>query len=292
MRSGRFTTLFAALTLAACNGSTATVEHSMSERIALNEISDAEWDALASRRIFFGHQSVGRDIVDGMRRVLDANPYIGLRVVTADHPSLVAGPAFIEARIGRNREPASKTQAFEAVLDAGFGAEPGAIALYKYCYVDVLADTDPDALFAAYARSIDDIRARHPALTIVHVTMPLQVADDGIVERLKTATGAPTQTRLNHARGRYNALLREHYGARDPIFDLAAIESTRPDGSRAYTRYRGEAAYMLAPEYTYDGGHLNEAAQDHVARALLAFLARLEQRVVAEHGSSHDGGMN
>ncbi len=262
----------------------------MIDPVSLDDISDAQWDALASRRIFFGHQSVGRDIVDGMRRVLDAHPFIALRIVTADHPSLVAGPAFIEARIGRNREPDSKTRAFEAALDAGFGAEPGAIALYKYCYVDVLADTDPDALFAAYARSIDDIRARHPTLTIVHVTMPLQTADDGIVERVKTAAGTATQTRLNHARGRYNALLREHYAGRDPIFDLAAIESTRPDGSRAFTRYRGEAVHMLAPEYTYDGGHLNEAAQDYVAAALLAFLAQLDADVIAGRATAHQTG--
>lgn len=253
----------------------------MNEQPTLQAISDGEWDALASRRIFFGHQSVGRDIVDGMRRVLDSNPHIGLRIVTAEHPTLVAGPAFVEARIGRNREPSSKTRAFEAALDAGFGGEPGAIAMYKYCYVDVLPDTDPDRLFDAYAAGMDAVRQRYPGLTIVHFTIPLHEARDDLRERLKTFIGRPTQTRLNLAREQFNQRMRARYGEQEPVFDLAAIESTRPDGSRAYTRHRGLAVDMLAPEYTYDGGHLNEDAQDHVAGLFLAFLAR-----VAAHASS------
>lgn len=277
MRSGLAAVL---LTLAFACGGDAYTEEPMSEQVQLDAITDAEWDALASRRIFFGHQSVGRDMVDGMRRVLDANPHIGLRIVTAEHPSLVAGPAFMEARIGRNREPQSKTQAFEAVLDSGFGDESDAIAMYKYCYVDILPGTDPDVLFDSYARSVESVRERYPGLTLVHVTMPLHEASDGVREQLKTAIGRPTQTRLNHARNRFNELLRARYEGRDPVFDLAAVESTRPDGSMAYTRYRGSNVRMLAPEYTYDGGHLNEDAQDHVAGLFLTFLARVAARTV------------
>lgn len=255
---------------------------------AVADVDAAAWQALASRRIFFGHQSVGRDIVSGMARVLADHPEIGVRVVGAEDPAEVEGPAFIEARIGRNREPDSKTDAFVEVLASGFGTEgDNAVAMYKYCYVDVQPGTDPVELFENYAASIEAVRATYPQLTIVHFTLPLRTADTGLKERLKTLAGLPTQTRLNATRNHYNALLRERYAGVDPIFDLALLESTRPDGSRAFSRYRGENVYMLAPEWTTDGGHLNDAGQYRIAERLLVFLAQLGE--VDEAGDAATG---
>jgi len=231
------------------------------------DIDAAEWEALASRRIFFGHQSVGRDIMLGVQRVLKEHSEIGLRVVTSDDPSQVEGPAFIEARIGKNREPETK--------ENGLADGSGAVAMLKYCYVDILPETDPDALFEDYARRIESLRQRHPELLFVHITLPLHTAPEGLMERIRTRLGRNTQTALNIKRNRYNDLLRERYEGVDPLFDLAKIQSTRADGSRAYTRYRGQKVYMLAPEWTYDGGHLNEEAQVRIAERFLAFLARL-----------------
>ena len=239
------------------------------------EIDAAEWEALASRRIFFGHQSVGRDIMLGVQRVLKEHPEIGLRVVTSDDPSQVEGPAFIEARIGKNREPETKANAFEAIVENGLADGSGAVAMLNYCYVDILPETDPDALFEDYARRIESLRQRHPELLFVHITLPLHTAPEGLMERIRTRLGRNTQTALNIKRNRYNDLLRERYEGVDPLFDLAKIQSTRADGTRAYTRYRGQNVYMLAPEWTYDGGHLNEEAQVRIAERFLAFLARL-----------------
>lgn len=252
---------------------------------AVADVDASAWEALAARRIFFGHQSVGRDIVGGMARVLADHPEIGVRVVGADDPAQVQGPAFIEARIGRNREPASKTDAFVQVLANGFGSEgEDAVAMYKYCYVDVQPGTDPLELFDTYAASIEEVRTSYPELTIVHFTLPLRTADTGLKERLKTLAGMPTQTRLNAIRHRYNAMLRDRYGNVEAIFDLALLESTRADGSRAFTRYRGENVYMLAPEWTTDGGHLNDAGQYRIAERLLVFLAQLGQAGQADKG--------
>src|SRR5690606_23101634 len=141
--------------------------------VALSEISDAEWSALSSQRIFFGHQSVGRDIMLGVERVPEQHPEIALALVRTDDPAAVDGAAFIEARIGRNREPATKTEAFLNVLGRGFGDEFGVLAMYKFCYVDINRDTDPEQLFSEYAGAIEDTRDRFPGVTIVHFTMPL-----------------------------------------------------------------------------------------------------------------------
>jgi hypothetical protein len=262
---------------AACaNAEPMDLERTMHVRTSLRDVSEVEWHALASRRIYFGHQSVGRDIMAGVRRVLQDNRHIPLRVVSADDPQQVEGPAFVEGRIGRNRLPETKSDAFAAVLAGGFGAETNAVAMYKYCYVDVLADTDEEELFRDYVARTDALRAQYPGLTIVHFTLPLHTAPGGILEPLRTMLGMPTQTRLNIKRNRYNELLREHYAGRQPMFDIALIESTRPGGQRAYSRYAGAKVYMLAPEWTRDGGHLTPEAQYRVAEQLLVFLARLK----------------
>lgn len=243
---------------------------------SLSDVTAEEWQTLAKRRIFFGHQSVGRNIMAGVHRLVEARPEIGLRVVTTEDPWQVDGSALIDADIGENRYPETKDRAFAAVLENGFGDAPGTVAMYKYCYVDMQPDTDPEQLFHDYAAHIEQLRDRFPDLTIVHFTMPLHRAETGWKEWLKTRLGRPTQTALNIKRNRYNDLLRERYGDTDPVFDLAYIESLRADGTRAYSTYGGQKVYMLAPQWTGDGGHLTEQAQDRVAERLIVFLATLD----------------
>lgn len=266
--------LLAAVALACGGGAEGGEVVGVMDATPITSITNDQWEALAARPIFFGHQSVGRDMMHGVARVLDAHPEIPLRVVSADGPEDVGGTAFIDARIGRNRAPESKSAAFLEWVRA-MGDRPGALAMYKFCYVDVNADTDPARLFADYQATIEEARRRHPGLLILHMTLPLHTADEGMGERIRTVLGFPTQTRLNAIRNRYNELLLQTYGGRDPVFDLALLESTRSDGSRAFTRYRGENVYMLAPEWTYDGGHLNDSAKYRVAERLLVFLAQV-----------------
>lgn len=266
--------LLAAVALACGGGAEGGEVVGVMDATPITSITNDQWEALAARPIFFGHQSVGRDMMHGVARVLDAHPEIPLRVVSADGPEDVGGTAFIDARIGRNRAPESKSAAFLEWVRA-IGDRPGALAMYKFCYVDVNADTDPARLFADYQATIEEARRRHPGLLIVHMTLPLHTADEGMGERIRTVLGFPTQTRLNAIRNRYNELLLQTYGGRDPVFDLALLESTRSDGSRAFTRYRGENVYMLAPEWTYDGGHLNDSAKYRAAERLLVFLAQV-----------------
>jgi len=61
------------------------------------------------------------------------------------------------------------------------------------------------------------------------------------------------------------------------IFDLAKIESTFPDGRRASFTKDGKTYYSMVPDYTYDGGHLNELGRKIAAEQLLFLLANLFQ---------------
>lgn len=237
-----------------------------------SDITTAQWTALGQKRLYFGHQSVGGNIIDGVTTILAERPDIPLRVFQATSVDSSSPAGLYEARIGTNGDPGSKTAAFERTLEDG-GASVG---ILKFCFVDVEGARNPDSLFAAYRRDMAALQAREPGLVIVHVTMPLTTTGEGRRDLLKAKLlGRPTSYDLNLIRNRYNALLRQAYVGKAPVFDLARLESTRPDGSRSYFTRGPDTVYTLAPEWTDDGGHLNAVARRSVAESFLAVLASL-----------------
>ena len=237
----------------------------------LDEITPAQWERLAAERIFFGHQSVGGNVIDGVRDVLAERTSIPIRVVETADVAQMSGPGLYHAPIGRNGEPSTKLAAFRDIAVQAVG--DSGIALMKYCYVDVTHGTDPVALFNEYRETVAALKAKHPNLRIVHVTLPL-LTDPGTVRHVAAVVRKlPTSRELNYIRHQYNELLRKEYAGKDPIFDLARYESSKADGSAEAVRYRGNSVPVLAKEWTYDGGHLNEVGRRRVAEAFLAQLA-------------------
>jgi lysophospholipase L1-like esterase len=68
-------------------------------------------------------------------------------------------------------------------------------------------------------------------------------------------------------------MLRDEYPG-DGLFDLAAAESTAPDGSRAGSDFRGQYCNQLYDGYAADEGHLNREGAQVVATAWLKAVAR------------------
>jgi hypothetical protein len=155
-----------------------------------------------------------------------------------------------------------------------------AIAVCKLCYVDVTPATDVRQLFDLYRRHVDEVRRRHPGITIVHVTLPLTAAEPVLKAVAKRVLGRATGRDLNIKRNDYNRFLCDHYGSTDVIFDLAAAESTKPDGSRSCFTVGDETRYTLSPEFTSDGGHLNEPGRRMAAHEFLLALARASERMI------------
>ena len=60
-----------------------------------------------------------------------------------------------------------------------------------------------------------------------------------------------------------------------PVFDFAGIESTRTDGQKETFIINGKTYFNIVPEYTNDGGHLNQAGRINAAEQLLLFLINL-----------------
>ncbi len=231
----------------------------------------AELEALGRRKVFFGHRSVGMNLVEGVQQ-LAAQEGVPLRIVEISGTVSVAPGTFAHAFVSENGNPASKLESFARAL--GPGPASVDVAFVKFCYVDFRADMDVQAIFAKYQATIADLRAKHPGTTFVHVTAPLTSVQGGAKAVLKRLMGRPPAGLAENARREdYNALLRRAYQGREPMFDLAAIESTLPEGRRETTDWNGRSVPALAAAYTDDGGHLNRAGKLRAARVLVGLLA-------------------
>jgi lysophospholipase L1-like esterase len=237
----------------------------------LSDVTSEQWSNLSQRTIYFGHQSVGANIIEGVRELAAEYPQIRLRIVSGESPS--SGPVLSEFPIGNNGEPDSKNAAFLAATQRALGPKP--TLMFKYCYVDVDENTDTKTLFNHYQQTVAALRVRHPEAVVVHITLPLVKESSLARYYLNRLRGLSTTRSENAKRNQYNEMLHTAFDGKEPIFDLAVLESTHADGGREYTTLAGRPVYALAPEWTTDGGHLNAMGRRRVAEQLLVILATL-----------------
>jgi hypothetical protein len=234
-------------------------------------------EAVARRAILFGHQSVGMNILDGVQ-MLAAREGVALQVVDVSAAPVAAPRTLAHIFVGENSSPTTKLDGFARALGAMPPDAPD-IALVKFCYVDFEPGTDSAALFARYQATVADLRARHPDTRFVHVTAPLSTVQAGPKAWVKRLLGrSPYGLVENAKREDFNALLRKAYAGKEPVFDLALVESTLPDGTRSTVTLNGRTLPVLASPYTDDGGHLNEEGRLRAARELVAVLASASTR--------------
>ncbi len=232
----------------------------------------AMWERLAQKRVCFGHQSVGTDLMNG----LSALDGCCLDIVKSHDPEIFRRPVFAHFHVGENRDPQSKCRAFAQVIDNGVGAQVD-IALFKFCYVDITATTDVDELFQTYQGIMNHLSHRYPKVGFFHVTVPLRQVGAGWLGWLREKSGRFDQERDNQIRRHlFNQKLRSAYGTSGRLFDLAKEEATYPDGRSSCFRHRGEAVPNLVSAYTDDGGHLSRQAAKYIAGRLLVCLSAVD----------------
>jgi len=233
----------------------------------------SELQRIAAKRIYFAHQSVGDNLLDGIQQIAATANY-PLRIHEYSVADTVPGQTLGHTRIGENGKPLAKLAAFNMAM--GPTASGINIAMLKFCYVDFTPDTDSRVLFSKYKVAMDEIKSRHPTTTLLHVTVPLTDVQSGIKATVKRWLGkAPYGVMENKRREEYNALLRKNYLGREPVFDLAEIESSAPNGTRAMVEWKGNYIPTLNPVYTEDGSHLNMEGRVHAARKLISVLAQI-----------------
>lgn len=228
------------------------------------------WPAIASRQVIFAHQSVGAQLVS-MVEQLSEEQGLGLRIVQTARLDAVVAPAFVHFQAGRNQEPATKNAALLDALDSRPVADE-AIVILKYCYVDIDHRTDPYRVVDGYRALVGEVRARHPDVTLVHSTIPLTTVEGWMKAAAKRALRRTPERDAAINRHRYNALIRTIF-AGEPLFDIAAVEATRADGTRSVFSSKGQRVQSLAPDNSADGGHLNAQGRRVVAAALLDAIA-------------------
>jgi len=233
-------------------------------------LTAAQASTAASRRVFFGHQSIGGNVMKGIAALNDTlgvNDAPSVRLYDQSATGLPAsGPVFSHAYVGENGRPVGKIQAFEAYLRSGVGARVD-VAFLKFCYADIRGARGADyanvtELFNAYTAMMTRLERDFPNVTFLYTTAPVENV------QLK-----PETAEYNANRAQYNALIRQRYGGTGRLWDIARAESTAPDGTRITSTYNGQRHEALYRNYTQDGGHLVDPGTRVAATPLLQLIA-------------------
>jgi len=243
----------------------------------LQDETEVALRTVAGMRVFFGHQSVGRNILDGIDD-LSALSDVSISRGAVEDGVDPASVAFLDAHLEENLKPMRKVEHFAELIRSGIGGSVN-VALMKFCYVDTYENEDADSILSHYLTTMESLEAEYPDTTFVYVTMPLSSPMTGFRNVAKRILGRLRMVddgrEANALRNRFNEMLRDAKGDTGRLFDLAFVESTKPDGERYAARVSGTTLPALFPEYTWDGGHLNELGRRVVAEELVRFLAEL-----------------
>jgi hypothetical protein len=237
----------------------------------VSQIQSESLENLSRKTIFFGHQSVGNNIIQGLFSL--KNDYPKIRLEVSDYSGDINDGTLLHAPIGRNMDPESKIHGFVEYMRNGIGNKVS-IAFFKFCYVDVTAATDVDKLFRSYQEAMDKLAVQYPQTHILHTTIPLTVVQTGPRAWVKKVIGKPVGGyEDNIKRNRFNELMRKTYEAKT-LFDLAAVETVYPDGRLNQFSKGGRKYDALVPEYASDGRHLNNTGSRLAAADMLLSISR------------------
>lgn len=243
----------------------------LSEGVNVNSMKNNDMKLLMTKKMVFGHASVGANIVEGIDEIkTTANRMSGLHIKLITTPEEIKGPGFYHFKNGNNGQPKNKIDSFRYFLEKEDTGNKIDVAILKLCYVDFNQDTNVEEIFNYYVENIGYLKKEFPNLKIMHVTVPLYAHAWGLKGFIKNLLHGDIS---NIKRNQYNEMLMNRYKNTDPVFDLAGIESINPSGKIESFNYHGKNYVVLAKENTDDGGHLNKRGRDVVASELLKVLA-------------------
>jgi hypothetical protein len=251
------------------------------EKIIKEEEKDDNMQALsleaikkvAGKKIFFGHMSVGLNILDGLKDLQnEKSEFNNINMIEMNSDPVIEKAGLYHQKVGYNAVPKGKCDTFESILSANEIGEKFDAVVLKFCYVDFRKETNVKEIFDYYVRTVNNIKSKFPYLQIVHITVPLTVHSGGIKKSIKNLIYGDLP---NIKRNEFNNRLKSAYEGKDPILDLAAVESTYPDGNRESFEHNGNVVYALIPGYTYDGGHLNKIGRYRAANEMIRVLSEI-----------------
>jgi hypothetical protein len=206
--------------------------------------------------VFWGHQSVGWNIIDELGNLGGENwDRYGLTMeeeVGADWFGWESGLGHFG--VGDNWDPERKIRDFEdRVSNWGYG-DAVDVAMMKFCFVDFDDGlTAPSEVFRQYRAAMERLESSYPGVTFVWWTAPIMT--DGSARR-----------------DEFNGLVRDHCRTTGRVLlDIADIESHDPSGNPV----RNSGHEAMHPPYSDDGGHIYGQGARRVAQGFWVLLARL-----------------
>jgi hypothetical protein len=227
---------------------------------------------VSKMNVFFGHQSVGNNILAGIAQ-WEEKEGVSLNIIETKDFSAIGNGTFVQFRVGSNGNPQSKVDEFVS-LAGGISQETPSIAFFKFCYVDVVESSDVDQIFDYFKGKMVDLKKQQPNTRFILFTVPLTTVQTGWKATAKKVLSIePAGVLDNVRRSEFNERILSELSGDFPVFDLSAIESTLPDGTTSTFSREGTEYPCLAEVYASDMGHLNEFGSEIAAYNLLAFLA-------------------
>jgi len=134
-----------------------------------------------------------------------------------------------------------------------------------------------------YSRTILTLKHEHPEIQFAHVTVPLTTTPTDLKHRIFRFIGKEVwEDMANVKRTEFSRRIKETFGS-DPVFELAQVEATAPDGSLSTFSQNGQSYISLYSGYAEDDGHLNIVGQKIAGEAAIRFMAK----ALKGSGSAH-----
>ncbi|GAI33321.1 unnamed protein product, partial [marine sediment metagenome] len=146
---------------------------------SIKDVPESAWKKLSENKIYFGHQSVGFNIIAGIKDVMKENPKIKLNVAKINNTADFNNPVFAHSGVGNNTDPRSKINAFSNFMEEGT-THSADIAFFKFCFLDITANTDAHKVFTEYKNTMSRLNESYPRTTFIHVTVPLTCIPSGL----------------------------------------------------------------------------------------------------------------
>jgi len=227
---------------------------------------------LAGARIYFGHHSVGDNMLNGLQRIAGDEGVADIRIEALATGVELPETFLAHSRVGANGDPRSKLQDFARILRGGALTRLD-LAFMKFCYVDFDPSSDVAAIYDRYCLQLKELEAEFPDVRFLHATVPLKVRRLDAKSRIKLLLRRPMwEDDSNARRHEFNELLRESFDE-GRIVDIARAESTASDGSESTFARNGRLYACMRPDLSCDGGHLNELGERRVGSEMVSKLA-------------------
>lgn len=230
----------------------------------INKMEKLEFDFLKGKKVFFGHQSVGNNMINGLNTLIENNDDLNfikvltienyLKLENKDDDSLFY---FIHTRIGENGHPQKKIDDFKKNIQILHEVDA---AFMKFCYADIRPHSNIESIYTNYKSAHIELSNEFKNTKFIYFTVPVTAKQGTIKRVIKSIVGKEDQ---NINRFKYNELLRND--SIQYLFDIAFHESNN-------NLSKSKGIEYLKKEYTYDENHLNETGSKYIVSLLINFL--------------------